>query len=121
MKLELGEKNADLLAGSAREGGEGTAAGHRRGIHRQDGMAARGRAGAQGKQGELAKINSELSDCSMMAESRQVELVVVRAQIDELKGVGGQRNLPRRRRRRRSVHSDAAAASLRTRAAASKI
>ena len=37
------------------------------------------------KQGELAKINSELSDRSMMAESRQVELVAVRAQIEELK------------------------------------
>jgi chromosome segregation ATPase len=38
------------------------------------------------KQGELAKINSELSDRSVMAESRQVELVAVRAQIDNLKG-----------------------------------
>ncbi len=37
------------------------------------------------KQGELAKINSELSDRSMMAESRQVELVAVRAQIENLK------------------------------------
>jgi len=37
------------------------------------------------KQGELAKINSELSDRSMMAESRQVELVAVRTQIEELK------------------------------------
>jgi chromosome segregation ATPase len=37
------------------------------------------------KQNELSKINAELSDRSMMAESRQVELVAVRAQIDELK------------------------------------
>jgi chromosome segregation ATPase len=37
------------------------------------------------KKSELAKINTELSDRSMMAESRQVELVAVRAQIDELK------------------------------------
>src|SRR6478609_3291075 len=38
-----------------------------------------------GKQTELAKLNAELSDRSVMADSRQVELVAVRAQIDELK------------------------------------
>src|SRR3977135_4500194 len=38
------------------------------------------------KQAELAKINHELSDRSMMAESRQVELVAVRTQIEETKG-----------------------------------
>jgi chromosome segregation ATPase len=38
------------------------------------------------KQNELAKINHELSDRSLMAESRQVELVAVRTQIDALKG-----------------------------------
>ena len=38
------------------------------------------------KQGELAKINHELNDRSMMADSRQVELVAVRTQIEELKG-----------------------------------
>jgi chromosome segregation ATPase len=37
------------------------------------------------KQNELGKLNSELSSRSMVAESRQVELVAVRAQIDELK------------------------------------
>jgi chromosome segregation ATPase len=37
------------------------------------------------KQSELAKINHELSDRSMTADSRQVELIAVRAQIDELK------------------------------------
>jgi chromosome segregation ATPase len=36
------------------------------------------------KKGELAKINAELSDRSMIAETRQVELVAVRAQIDAL-------------------------------------
>ena len=37
MKIELGEKNATIFSlGSAREGGEGTAARHRRGIRRQD-------------------------------------------------------------------------------------
>jgi len=37
------------------------------------------------KQSQLAKLNAELSDRSMTADSRQVELVAVRAQIDELK------------------------------------
>src|SRR5258708_483088 len=38
------------------------------------------------KQGELAKINHELSDRSMVADTRQVELVAVRTQIEQLKG-----------------------------------
>src|SRR6185295_7534119 len=38
------------------------------------------------KRAELAKINHELNDRSMTADSRQVELVAVRTQIDELKG-----------------------------------
>jgi chromosome segregation ATPase len=37
------------------------------------------------KQGELGKLNTELSDRSLVADSRQVELVAVRAQIDQLK------------------------------------
>ena len=36
------------------------------------------------KQAELAKLNHDLSDKSMVAETRQVELVTVRAQIDAL-------------------------------------
>jgi chromosome segregation ATPase len=36
------------------------------------------------RQGDLAKLNSELSDRSMTAESRQVELLAVRAQIEGL-------------------------------------
>ncbi|MEH2602364.1 chromosome segregation ATPase [Bradyrhizobium sp. AZCC 1588] len=38
------------------------------------------------KQADLARINHELNDRSMMADSRQVELVAVRTQIEELKG-----------------------------------
>src|SRR5437773_1695749 len=38
------------------------------------------------KQAELARINHELNDRAMTADSRQVELVAVRTQIDELKG-----------------------------------
>src|SRR5258708_25554038 len=35
---------------------------------------------------ELAKLNHDLSDKSLVAESRQVELLTVRAQIDALQG-----------------------------------
>src|ERR1700760_1059804 len=61
MKLELGEKNATIFSLEARE------------------------KALKDKQSDLAKINAELSDRSMMADSRQVELVAVRAQIENLK------------------------------------
>src|SRR5205807_5792842 len=38
------------------------------------------------KQSDLARINHELNDRSMTADSRQVELVAVRTQIEQLKG-----------------------------------
>ena len=87
MKIELGEKNATIFALEARE----------KAVKEQlrateEEFAAKTEAlrGAEqaliDKQNELARINHELSDRSMMAESRQVELVAVRAQIDELKG-----------------------------------
>src|SRR6202046_4789310 len=86
MKIELGEKNAAIFAFEARE----------KAVKEQlrateEEFAAKTEAlrGAEhaltDKQGELAKINHELSDRSIMAESRQVELVAVRTQIDELK------------------------------------
>ncbi|MDE2380124.1 hypothetical protein [Bradyrhizobium sp.] len=86
MKIELGEKNATIFALEARE----------KAVKEQlrateEEFTAKTAAlrdaelALKDKQGELAKINTELSDRSMMAESRQVELVAVRAQIDELK------------------------------------
>jgi chromosome segregation ATPase len=86
MKIELGEKNAAIFALEARE----------KAIKEQlrateEEFAAKTEAlrGAEqaltDKQSELARINTQLSDRSMMADSRQVELVAVRAQIDELK------------------------------------
>src|SRR6202035_1662980 len=86
MKMELGEKNATIFALEARE----------KAVKEQlrateEEFAAKTEAlrGAEqaltDKQGELAKINAELSDRSMMADSRQVELVAVHAQIAELK------------------------------------
>ena len=87
MKLELGEKNATIFALEAREKAmkdqlrtteeEFTA---------KTEAVRQAEQALNNKQSELAKINTELSDRSMMAESRQVELVAVRAQIDALKG-----------------------------------
>jgi chromosome segregation ATPase len=86
MKVELGEKNATIFALEARE----------KAVKEQlrateEEFAAKTEAlrGAEqaltDKRAELAKINSELSDRSMVADSRQVELVAVHAQIAELK------------------------------------
>jgi chromosome segregation ATPase len=86
MKLELGEKNAAIFALEARE----------KAVKEQlrateEEFAAKTEAlrGAEkaltDKQAELAKIDAELSDRSMTADSRQVELVAVRTQIEELK------------------------------------
>jgi chromosome segregation ATPase len=85
MKIELGEKNATIFSLEARE----------KAVKEQlrateEEFAAKTEAlrGAEqaltAKQGELARINAELSDRSIMAESRQVELVAVRAQIEAL-------------------------------------
>jgi chromosome segregation ATPase len=86
MKLELGEKNAAIFALEARE----------KAVKEQlrateEEFAAKTEALRQAekaltdKQGELARINNELSDRSTMAETRKVELVAVHTQIDALK------------------------------------
>jgi chromosome segregation ATPase len=86
MKIELGEKNATIFALEARE----------KAVKEQlrateEEFAAKTEALRQAekaltdKQGELARINAELNDRSVMAESRQVELVAVHTQIDALK------------------------------------
>ncbi len=85
MKIELGEKNAAIFSLEARE----------KAVKEQlrateEEFAAKTEAlrGAEqaltDKQSELAKINAELSDRSMTADSRQVELVTVRTQIEAL-------------------------------------
>src|ERR1700724_4031141 len=86
MKMELGEKNATIFALEARE----KAVKEQLRATEEEFNAKTGalRAAEQAltdKQGELARINTELSDRSMMADTRQVELVAVRTQIDELK------------------------------------
>lgn len=86
MKIELGEKNATIFALEAREKAvkEQLRATEEEFSAKTEALRAAEMA-LTDKQGELAKINSELSNRSMMAESRQVELVAVRAQIEELK------------------------------------
>src|SRR4030088_1012254 len=86
MKLELGEKNATIFSLEAREKAvkEQMRATEEEFAAKTE-MLRNAEKALTDKQGELAKINSELSDRSMMAESRQVELMAVRAQIDELK------------------------------------
>src|SRR5229473_5011692 len=87
MKIELGEKNATIFSLEAREKArkEQLRATEEEFTAKTDSLRDAEQA-LKDKQSELAKINSELSDRSMMAESRQVELMAVRAQIDDLKG-----------------------------------
>ena len=85
MKIELGEKNATIFALEAREKAvkEQLRATEEE-FNAKTASLREAEIALSDKQGELAKINSELSDRSMMAESRQVELLAVRAQIDAL-------------------------------------
>jgi chromosome segregation ATPase len=86
MKIELGEKNAAIFALEAREKAvkEQLRATEEEFAAKTEALRGAERA-LTDKQSELAKINTELSDRSMMADSRQVELVAVRVQIDDLK------------------------------------
>src|SRR3954451_18206869 len=87
MKIELGEKNATIFSLEAREKAvkEQLRATEEEFAAKTE-MLRNAEKALTDKQGELAKINHELSDRSMMADSRQVELVAVRVQIEELKG-----------------------------------
>lgn len=86
MKIELGEKNATIFGLEAREKAVKE---QLRATEEEFAAKTEMLRGAEkaltDKQAELAKINHDLSDRSMVAESRQVELIAVRAQIDELK------------------------------------
>ena len=87
MKIELGEKNATIFGLEAREKAvkEQLRATEEEFAAKTE-MLRDAEKALTDKQGELAKINHELSDRSMVADSRQVELVAVRTQIEELKG-----------------------------------
>jgi chromosome segregation ATPase len=86
MKIELGEKNATIFSLEAREKAvkEQLRATEEEHAAKTESLRLAEQA-LTDKQGELGKLNTELSDRSMVADSRQVELVAVRAQIDELK------------------------------------
>lgn len=86
MKIELGEKNATIFGLEAREKAvkEQLRATEEEFTAKTEMLRGAEKA-LTDKQAELAKINHELSDRSMVADSRQVELVAVRTQIEELK------------------------------------
>jgi chromosome segregation ATPase len=87
MKIELGEKTATIFQLEAREK---AIKDQMRATEEEFAAKTQLLRGAEtaliDKQAELAKLNHELSDKSMVAETRQVELVTVRAQIDALQG-----------------------------------
>jgi chromosome segregation ATPase len=86
MKLELGEKNATIFSLEAREKAvkEQLRATEEEFAAKTESLRSAEQV-LKDKQGELAKLNVELSDRSMTADTRQVELLAVRAQIVELK------------------------------------
>jgi chromosome segregation ATPase len=86
MKIELGEKNATIFALEAREKAvkEQLRATEEEFTDKTEALRTAEQALSE-KQSELAKINAELSSRTVTAESRQVELLAVHAQIDELK------------------------------------
>jgi chromosome segregation ATPase len=86
MKVELGEKNATIFALEAREKAmkEQLRATEEEFATKTGSLRGAEQALAD-KQNQLAKLNAELSDRSMTADSRQVELVSVRTQVDALK------------------------------------
>ena len=87
MKIELGEKNATIFSLEAREKAvkEQLRATEEEFAAKTE-MLRSAEQALNDKQAELGKINHELSDRSMTADSRQVELVAVRTQIEHLKG-----------------------------------
>jgi chromosome segregation ATPase len=87
MKIELGEKNATIFSLEAREKAvkEQLRATEEEFAAKTESLRTAETA-LREKQSDLAKLSAELSDRSMMAESRQVELVAVRTQIVDLKG-----------------------------------
>jgi chromosome segregation ATPase len=87
MKIELGEKNATIFSLEAREKAvkEQLRATEEEFAAKTE-LLRNAESALTDKQGELARINNELNDRAMTADSRQVELVAVRTQIEELKG-----------------------------------
>ncbi|MDE1932959.1 hypothetical protein [Bradyrhizobium sp.] len=91
MKLELGEKNATIFALEAREKAvkEQLRATEEEFAARTEALRLAEKA-LTDKQAELSRINGELNDRTVTAESRKVELVAVHTQIDALKARVGE-------------------------------
>src|SRR3954447_11445750 len=91
MKLELSEKTAQIFSLEAREK---SIKDQLRATEEEFAAKTQLLRGAEqeliGKQAELAKLNHDLSDKSMTADSRQVELVALRAQVEALQGQVGE-------------------------------
>ncbi|AUC98912.1 hypothetical protein [Bradyrhizobium sp. SK17] len=86
MKIELGEKNAAIFALEAREKAmkEQLHATEEEFTAKTE-LLRNAEQALTDKQSELGKINAALNDRSMTADSRQIELVAVRTQVEELK------------------------------------
>ena len=91
MKLELGEKNATIFSLEAREKAmkEQQRATEEEFTTKTEALRQAERALAD-KQAELAKLNSDLTDRSVMAESRKVETAALNAQVAGLRGRVGE-------------------------------
>src|SRR5438046_4659087 len=87
MKIELGEKNATIFSLEAREKAmkEQLRATEEEFAAKTE-LLRNAEAALTDKQAEPDRINHELNDRAMTADSRQVELVAVRTQIEQLKG-----------------------------------
>src|SRR5438876_512583 len=85
MKVELGEKNATIFSLEAREKAvkEQLRATEEEFAAKTE-LLRNAEHALTDKQADLARINHELNDRSMTADSRQVELVAVRTQIEQL-------------------------------------
>jgi len=86
MKVELGEKNATIFQLEAREQAvkEQLRATEEEFSAKTDALRGAEQA-LSAKQADLSKLNADFNDRSVVAETRQVELVAVRTQIEELK------------------------------------
>ncbi|MCP1842324.1 chromosome segregation ATPase [Bradyrhizobium sp. USDA 4524] len=86
MKIELGEKNAAIFALEAREKAmKDQLRATEEEFSAKTELLRNAEQALTDKQGELGKINAELNDRAMTADSRQIELVAVRTQVEELK------------------------------------
>ncbi|CAN5248634.1 hypothetical protein BH11PSE4_BH11PSE4_32630 [soil metagenome] len=86
MKIELGEKNAAIYALEARETAvkEQLARTETDFAIKTDSLRSAEQALAD-KQAELARLSHELSDRTLVADSRQIELVTINTQVEALK------------------------------------